>query len=191
MPTAPWRKTNFTTTVTGSDASPGSGVARVEYKVDSGSVVTTPAVSITTEGPHTLYTRVVDTAGNVSDWREDAIGIDKTIPTLTVDCGVTTWRNTPATCTVAAAGGVSGLATLTAARGAGVAEPIGGSYAVESDGAANADLPRRRRRRQREDHRGRRQDRPHAAGRRRSAARPARGTALGLQGHGHRRALRA
>ena len=35
--TAPWRKTNFTTTVTGSDASPGSGVARVEYKVDNGS----------------------------------------------------------------------------------------------------------------------------------------------------------
>ena len=38
--TAPWRKTNFTTTVTGTDASPGSGVARVEYKVDSGSAVT-------------------------------------------------------------------------------------------------------------------------------------------------------
>ena len=32
---------------------------------------------------------------------------------------------------------MSGLATLTAARGAGVAEPIGGSYTVESDGAAN------------------------------------------------------
>jgi hypothetical protein len=135
--TAPWRKTNFTTTISGSDATPGSGVARVEYKVDNGSVVTTPAVSITTEGPHTLSSRVVDTAGNVSDWRDDAVGIDKTIPTLTVDCGVTTWRNTPASCNVAAAGGVSGLATLTASRGSGVAEPIGGTYAVEADGAAN------------------------------------------------------
>ena len=96
-----------------------------------------PAVSITTEGPHTLYTRVVDTAGNVSDWREDTIGIDKTIPTLTVDCGVDDLaqhagdlqrrgrrRRSPA------------WPTLTAARGAGVAEPIGGTYAVESDGAA-------------------------------------------------------
>ena len=29
-----------------------------------------PAVSITTAGPHTLETRVVDIAGNVSDWRD-------------------------------------------------------------------------------------------------------------------------
>ena len=43
--------------------------------------------SITTEGPHKLYTRVVDTAGNESAWREDTIGIDKTVPALTVDCG--------------------------------------------------------------------------------------------------------
>ena len=136
VPTALWRKTNYTTTVTGSDASPGSGVARTEYKIDTGSVVLTPAVSITTEGSHTLYSRVVDTAGNASEWREDLIGIDKTIPTLTVDCGQLTWRNTPATCDVAAAGGASGLPTLTAARGTGAAEPIGGQYVVEADGAS-------------------------------------------------------
>ena len=136
VPAGPWLKTNFTTTVTGSDASPGSGVARVEYKVNNGSVVLTPGVSITTEGQHTLYSRVVDTAGNASDWRQDAVGIDKTIPTLTVDCGAVTWRNTPATCDVAAAGGSSGLPTLTAARGSGAAEPIGGQYAVEVDGAS-------------------------------------------------------
>ena len=51
--TAPWRKTNFTTTVTGTDATPGSGVARIEYKLDNGAVTTTPAVSITAAGsPH-------------------------------------------------------------------------------------------------------------------------------------------
>ena len=54
-------------------------------------------MSITTEGPHKLYTRVVDNAGNESDWREDTIGIDKTVPTLSVDCGQASWRNTLAT----------------------------------------------------------------------------------------------
>ena len=121
--TAAWRKTNFTTTVTGTDASPGSGVARVEYKVDGGRVVTTPAVSITTEGPHKLETRVVDIAGNASDWRADTVGIDKIVPTLAVDCGAATWRNTPATCTVTRRRRRRpGLPTLTAARGAGAAE---------------------------------------------------------------------
>ena len=136
VPTGPWRKTNYTATVSGTDASPGSGVARVEYKIDNGSAVLSPGVSITTEGPHKLYTRVVDTAGNESAWREDTIGIDKTVPALTVDCGQVTWRNTPATCTVTAEGGVSGLQTLTVTRGNGVAEPIGGSYTVEADGAS-------------------------------------------------------
>ena len=136
VPTGPWRKANYTATVSGTDASPGSGIARVEYKLDNGSAVLSPGVSITTEGPHKLYTRVIDTAGNESAWREDTIGIDKTVPALTVDCGQVTWRNTPATCTVTAEGGVSGLQTLTVTRGNGVAEPIGGSYTVEADGAS-------------------------------------------------------
>jgi hypothetical protein len=135
-PAAPWTRTSYTTTVTGTDASPGSGVARVEHKLDSGSPVASAGVSITTEGRHKLYTRVVDNAGNESDWREDTIGIDKTVPTLSVDCGQASWRNTPATCAVTAEGGLSGLPTLTVTRAGGVAEPIAGSYTVESDGAS-------------------------------------------------------
>jgi hypothetical protein len=134
--TAPWRKTNFTTTVTGTDATPGSGVARIEYKLDNGAITTTPAVSITAAGTHKLETRVVDVAGNESDWRVDTIGIDKTNPTLSVDCGGDAWRAAPAVCSITAAGGDSGLPTLTASRGGASDTVSGNSYTVDADGSS-------------------------------------------------------
>jgi len=133
--TVPWRKSTFTTTVSGSDAQ--SGVARTEYRVDGGSVVSGSAVSIAAEGAHTLETRVVDVAGNASDWRADAVGIDKTVPVLAVDCGPSTWRNTVPVCAVTASGGPSGLPTLTAAIGGGTPVAVtGGRFAVDADGAS-------------------------------------------------------
>jgi hypothetical protein len=134
---AAWRKTNYAVTVTGTDATPGSGMQRIEYKLDGAAALTTPSVSITTEGNHTLVTRSVDLAGNVSDWRTDTIGIDKTAPTLAVDCGTSAWRNTAANCAVSASGGLSGLPTLTGAVGSGAAAPIaGGAFAVGAEGAS-------------------------------------------------------
>jgi hypothetical protein len=134
--TSPWRKTAFATTVTGEDAT--SGVAKVEWKIGTGSVASTPAVAISQEGTYKLYTRVLDVAGNDSGWREDMIGIDKTAPTLAADCGGTAWRNTPAVCKVTADGGVSGLATLTGARGGeGPVEVTGGTFTVEAEGSSN------------------------------------------------------
>jgi hypothetical protein len=135
VPSDTWRKTNFTTTVTGSDPSPGSSLDRIEYKLDGGPVVTTPAVTISATGLHTLESRVRDVAGHWSDWRTDKIGIDKTAPSLSVNCGSAAWRSTPAACTVAAAGGESGLPTLTAARGTGSPDAITGtSYTVDAEG---------------------------------------------------------
>ncbi len=81
----PWRNTNFATTVSGTDAT--SGLATVEWKLDSGAVSTSPAVAIAVEGNYKLYTRVTDVAGNDSGWRLDTVGIDKTAPTLAADCG--------------------------------------------------------------------------------------------------------
>jgi hypothetical protein len=88
-------------------------------------------VTIATEGVHTLASRIIDVAGNASDWRTDTIGIDRTVPTLAVDCGPTGWRNTQPTCTVAATGGLSGLAGVSA-DGTSV---IDGAYAVQAQGA--------------------------------------------------------
>ncbi len=134
--TTPWRKTNFTTTVTGTDATPGSGVLRIEYKLDNGAITTTPAITISAAGSHKLETRVVDTAGNESEWRVDTIGIDKTNPTLSVNCGGDAWRAAPALCSVAANGGDSGLPTLTASNGGASDTVAGSSYTVDVDGSS-------------------------------------------------------
>lgn len=134
VPASGWQNTNFTTVVSGTDAA--SGVAGVEWKVDTGSVATTTSASIATTGAHTLWTRIRDVAGNWSTWRGDSVGIDKVIPTLTVACGSAEWRSTPATCSVAADGGQSGLSLLTGARGDAAPDTVtGNSYVVDADGA--------------------------------------------------------
>ena len=148
-----WRKTNFTTTVTGTDATPGSGVARIEYKLDNGAVTTTPAVvDHRPPGAHKLESRVVDNAGNASDWRDghDRHRQDRT-RRWPWTAAATTWRNAAVTCNVAADGGESGLPTLTATRGGATADAIGGSYTVDGRRLLDRELPRRRRRRQRGD----------------------------------------
>ena len=135
----PWRSTNFATTVSGTDAA--SGLATVEWKVDSGAVSTSPAVTIGAEGNYTLYTRVTDVAGNDSGWRLDMVGIDKTAPTLAANCGAPTWRNTAAVCTVAADGGLSGLPVLTASRGGdGAVAVTGGAYTVDVEGSTKVEF---------------------------------------------------
>jgi hypothetical protein len=133
VPAGGWQNTNYAGIVTGTDAT--SGVLNVEWKLDGGGVQTTPAVSISATGAHTLVSRVRDVAGNFSPWRTDSIGIDKVVPTLTAGCGSIEWRSSPATCTVASDGGLSGLGLLTAARGDGEPDAISGtSYTVDADG---------------------------------------------------------
>jgi hypothetical protein len=134
VPASGWQNTNFTTVVAGTDAV--SGVAGVEWKLDSGGTSTTTNVSITTTGAHTLSTRIHDVAGNWSAWRDSPVGIDKVIPTLTVACGSAEWRSTPATCSVNADGGISGLSLLTGTRGSAAPDTVSGnSYVVDADGA--------------------------------------------------------
>jgi hypothetical protein len=128
-PTSPWRNSDYSRTITGVDAA--SGVQRVEYSLDGGAAQTTGNVSISAEGVHTLASRIVDNAGNASDWRTDTIGIDRTVPALSADCGTTAWRNTQPTCSVAATGGLSGLAGVTADGNA----VLDGAYGVPGQGA--------------------------------------------------------
>ena len=129
-----WRKTNFSTAVNGTDAT--SGVAKVEWRVDGGAASSTATASISADGSHTLETRVIDVAGNASDWRADKVAIDKVAPTLAVNCGPAgTWRRDPVDCTVTSDGGVSGLSVLTGTRAGAVSDVVGGHYAVEADGA--------------------------------------------------------
>jgi hypothetical protein len=135
-PAASWLPDTFNTTVSGVD--PASGVSRVEWRLDSTTATpqTTSAVSVSTVGPHVLYTRIVDAAGNVSDWRADSFGIDRTAPTLTVSCGSDAWRTTAAACAVSANGGESGLAAVTVSRNGGPATGVNpaAGYGVADDG---------------------------------------------------------
>jgi hypothetical protein len=135
-PSAAWLKDTFNTTVSGTD--PASGVARVEWRLDSTTATpqTTPSVSVSTVGPHVLYTRVIDAVGNASDWRADSFGIDRTVPTLTVSCGSDAWRTTAAACAVSSDGGESGLAAVTVSRNGGAAAAVNpaAGYAIADDG---------------------------------------------------------
>jgi hypothetical protein len=134
VPAGGWQNTNFTTVVSGTDAT--SGVAGVEWKLDGGATQTTTAVSITASGAHTLSSRIRDGAGNWSVWRDDSVGIDKVAPTLSASCGTAEWRSSPAVCSVSADGGASGLSVLTGARGdAAPAAVSGGSFVVDSEGS--------------------------------------------------------
>lgn len=133
-PAAPWRRDAYTVTVAGTDAG-GSGVDRIEWRVDGGSTLQTPTLTIASKGPHKLETRVVDLAGNASDWRTDSIGIDPDAPVVSADCGSQEWRAAAVVCNVAGDGGDSGLKSLTIARGSGTPQAVGtGSYRIEDDG---------------------------------------------------------
>ncbi|HEX5094946.1 MAG TPA: Ig-like domain repeat protein, partial [Acidimicrobiia bacterium] len=129
-----WRKTNFATTVTGSDAT--SGVQKVEWRVDGAPISATAPVSISADGSHKLETRVTDNAGNVTDWRVDTVAIDKVAPALAVNCGATgVWRRDVVDCSVTADGGVSGMTTLTGTRGGATTDVVNGHFVVDADGA--------------------------------------------------------
>ena len=110
----------------------------MEWRLDSTTATpqTTPAVTVSAAGAHMLYTRIIDAAGNASDWRADSFGIDRTPPALTVSCGTDGWRTTAAGCTVAADGGESGLRAVTVSRNGGPATAIdpAAGYAVGDDG---------------------------------------------------------
>ena len=131
----PWRNSNFATTVSGTDAT--SGLATVEWKLDSGAVSTSPAVAIAIEGTYKLYTRVTRrgrqrlrlASGHGRD-RQDRSDAGRRLRRRRP--GATR----PAVCTVAADGGLSGLPVLTASRGGdGAVDVTGGAYTVDVEGS--------------------------------------------------------
>jgi hypothetical protein len=84
-----WRTASLTLTIAATDA--GTGVERVEWRVDGQPVqsqagASTP-LTISGEGVHELETRAWDLAGNVSSWRAQTIRIDFTVPADTTAIG--------------------------------------------------------------------------------------------------------
>jgi len=102
--------------VTGTDGD--SGVAGVEWQVDGAAPESGDSGDVATvsgDGTHTLRTRVIDNAGNVSGWRTDTITIDAALgdgepPVDTTTAGSdTVWRNAPVTIAVDAVDAGSGV----------------------------------------------------------------------------------
>jgi hypothetical protein len=79
--------------LTGTDG--GSGVEKIEWRVDGGDVHDEGPAVIEEDGEHVLETRVVDRAGRTSGWRSDPVKVDSTVPVNTTPAVPSAWRNTP------------------------------------------------------------------------------------------------
>jgi hypothetical protein len=136
-PAAPagWRATPYSVVIAGDDDA-GSGLDVIERTIDGGAVSNDPNVTIAGDGVHTLRSRILDSVGHASEWREDVIRIDTAAPTAGLSCSSDTWSATPVSCTVDADGGPSGLGSLTlAGADGGTASVVSGAVAtVSADG---------------------------------------------------------
>src|SRR4051812_33225106 len=98
---AGWQLNSATITLDGFDAD--SGVATIEYQVDSGPVIGKldgDTINVTANGTHTLTTTVVDNAGNRSTPKVQSFSVDSLGPNdlTTVPTGwVTDASSTPIT----------------------------------------------------------------------------------------------
>ena len=94
-------------TITASDVS-GSGIDRIEYKIDSGTTQTVSAatapVSVTGEGAHTVGYVAYDVAGNMSSLGTASLRIDTAAPAVSDDADAL-YSTTPANFTIAASDG--------------------------------------------------------------------------------------
>jgi hypothetical protein len=113
-----WYTSDVTVTLTGSDATPGSGVDKIQYSFDGSTWYKyTVPFTISSEGTTTLYHKVNDTAGHTYTLPSQEIKIDKTAPTLTKElsgtAGLNGWytSNVVVTLTGGDTGG-SGLASV-------------------------------------------------------------------------------
>ena len=136
-PPAGWRATPYSVTVAGADGA-GSGVDASEVKVD-GAAVAGPDVTVSSDGVHTIESRIVDLVGHASAWRTDTVRIDSAVPTATLTCTAGAgWTARTVVCTPTANGGPSGIASLTLVRnsGAPVAVTSGHPVSIATDGSS-------------------------------------------------------
>ena len=82
--TAGWYTSDVNVTLAGTDDANGSGVERIEYKVDGGAFATyTAPVALTTTGTHTIEYRSIDKNNNVEATKSLTVKVDKAAPTTT------------------------------------------------------------------------------------------------------------
>ena len=92
-PVTPWLDEPLELVLSGTDA--GSGLDKMQWRVDGGAIQDGSPALVDTDGPHTLETRAVDVAGNASAWRSESVSIDATAPENTTAAAPAGWRRTP------------------------------------------------------------------------------------------------
>jgi Bacterial Ig-like domain len=107
VPDPAWQPTTLALALSGTDAT--SGVATMQWRVDSGDIEDGGPAVIDTDGVYTLETRAVDAAGNASAWRTDTVSIDTVLPVNDTPEPAAGWRSTPYTVLVEGSDGGSGV----------------------------------------------------------------------------------
>ncbi|HFJ9404216.1 TPA: carbohydrate-binding protein [Bacillus paranthracis] len=79
-----WNAKDVNVKFTAEDNSTGTGVNRIETRVDGGDWTNKTELTLTAEGMHSVEYRAIDNAGNVEAVKHLAIGIDKTGPVIAV-----------------------------------------------------------------------------------------------------------
>ena len=80
-----WYNTDVKVKLAATDTA-GSGVQKIEYKINTGSWLTyTAEVTVSTEGPITFYYRATDKVGNVETEKTTTFKIDKTKPLIAMN----------------------------------------------------------------------------------------------------------
>ena len=81
---AGWYTSNVDVSLAADDGANGSGVDRIEYKVNGGEFAPyTAPIALTTTGTHTIEYRAIDKAGNVETTKTATYKVDKAAPTST------------------------------------------------------------------------------------------------------------
>jgi hypothetical protein len=139
VPVSTWQATALSLALSGSDPTPGSGLAPMQWRVDSGDIHDGGPAVVDTDGAHTLETRASDVAGNDSGWRADTVRVDLTDPANTTPAAPAAWRATPYAVTVTGDDGAgSGIATIdvkvdgATVAGPGVTVTGDGQHTIES-----------------------------------------------------------
>jgi hypothetical protein len=100
------------------DAAGGSPITKFQWRLDGNPVPTDTAglgpwtVSVVADGPHTLYTRVFDMAGNVSAWEPHTVNVDAVTPTDTTAVSGAWSTTSPVVVAVTGSDAHSGIAQV-------------------------------------------------------------------------------
>ncbi|MGG0184952.1 OmpL47-type beta-barrel domain-containing protein [Bacillus rhizoplanae] len=79
-----WNAKDVNVKFTAEDDSTGTGVNRIETRVDGGDWTNKAELTLTAEGMHSVEYRAIDNVGNVEAVKHLSIGIDKTAPAIAV-----------------------------------------------------------------------------------------------------------